>query len=204
MKDVYELLKKYKIPVAKAVLLKNLSELKQEIKYPAVFKINSPDILHKTDVGCVEKVFSKADAKSAFVRIMNSAKKHTNNINGIIAQEMLEGLEVILGAKYDEQFGPIILFGSGGIFTEIFKDITIRLLPVNKREIRDMIFDTKISSIFSGYRGISVDIKMLIGTIMNFSRLFLSNTKIKEIEINPLFVNGKNIIAADVRTIYYN
>lgn len=196
--DAYHLLAKYNIPVVKWGLAKDIDEAEFVIEnsgLPAVLKIDSPDIIHKLSLGCVAFVYNRDELAKKFKDIMTNAKKLTSNINGIIVQELVSGVESILGAKYDEQFGNVVMFGSGGTFTEILDDVSFRLVPLRKQDALSMIEDTKIVKILEK-KNISKD--AIVEVLMNVSKL-VEKENIKELDINPLFLSSDKLVAADVR-----
>ncbi len=167
----------------------------EELGYPVVLKILSPDILHKTDAGCVRVGIKDVQQLGrAYREIMNNGIRYNPGarVEGVLIQEMApQGLELIIGMKRDPQFGPVIMFGLGGIYVEVFEDISLRLLPVDTREIMEMIQETRISRILEGARGKEYDMDEVVNTLLNISRLVEENADIEEIDINPFFLYGK-------------
>ncbi len=150
----------YGIPVTKFKIARSKEEAikcANEIGYPVVFKILSPDIIHKTDVGgVILNIENEEEAKRAYDELMSNVKKRVPSarIIGVFVQEMApEGTEVIVGAIKDPQFGPTLMFGLGGIFVEILKDVTFRIAPVTEDEAKEMIREIKGYPIIKGYRG---------------------------------------------------
>ncbi|MCF6154622.1 MAG: acetyl-CoA synthetase [wastewater metagenome] len=176
------------------------------IGYPVVLKIVSPDISHKTDVGGV-KLGIKDDegVRSAYDEIIRSVKKRQPDarIDGILVQEMATpSTEVIIGGLRDPQFGPAVMFGLGGIFVEIFKDVSFRIAPVEEYEALNMIHDIKGAKVFKGFRGReAADISALTQTIVRVSDIMVSIEEIKEIDLNPVLVYPKGLKAVDARII---
>lgn len=167
----------------------------EKMKFPIVMKILSPDIQHKTDAGCVFLgIDSIGKVKESFDKIISNAKAYNSDakIDGILIQEMAEkGLEVIIGMKKDPQFGPVIMVGMGGIYVEVFKDISLRLIPLSYYDAENMIKETKLYKVIQGARGIKYDMEYLIETILKLSELVQSNDEIEEIDINPFFLYEK-------------
>lgn len=176
------------------------------IGYPIVLKIVSPDISHKTDVGGV-KVGIRDDAgvKIAYEEIMKNVniKKPDARIEGILVEEMATpSTEVIVGGLRDPQFGPAVMFGLGGIFVEIYKDVSFRIAPLEEYEALDMIHEIKGSKILKGFRNTEVlDITSLAQTIIKVSNIMVSLEEIKEIDLNPVLVYPKGVKAVDARII---
>ena len=170
-----------------------------------VLKIESNDILHKSEIGGVRVgIQGEQEIKNAFQGIMERAEQERPDakINGILVQEMLEeGLEMIIGVTCDPNLGPMILLGMGGIFTEIFQDAVLYHAPINHWEAEEMISSLKSSRLLAGYRGQSpLDIKALADCLVSVSRLAEDyRDKLVEMDINPVFVypEGKGVKAAD-------
>lgn len=170
-----------------------------------VLKIVSPDILHKTDAGGVKlNLETDEDVKAAFNEIVANAKKYKANadIRGCLVCEMAEpGTEVIIGTKIDDQFGPVIMFGIGGILVEVVKDVSFRVLPVQKYEALEMIDEIKSSPILNGIRGLPrVDKESLVKLLVTVSDIVEAYPEIKEIDLNPVISreNGFDIVDARI------
>lgn len=201
-------LEKYGFILPKAFLAKDANSAEKfakKIGYPVVLKIMSPDIIHKSDSGCVKTgVSNGAEAKFAYLTIKNNALKHnlSAKIDGIIIEETLNGIETIVGAKQDPQFGPIVLFGIGGVFVEILKDAAIRLAPIERKDAKEMISEIKGRKLLEGYRGGKpINFKAVEDAILAASKLIYENPEITEMDINPLFVNEKKAVVGDVRIL---
>ncbi|OIP24674.1 acyl-CoA synthetase [bacterium CG2_30_37_16] len=206
-----KILKSYGIPVAKSIMAKTAEEAAEAaavIGFPVVLKITSQDILHKTDVGGVKiGLNNKVEAKEAFKEIINSvnAKMPDARVEGITVYHMVrKGQEVIVGAKRDPVFGPVIVFGLGGIMVEVLHDVSFRIAPVSLREAEEMIEETKGSKLLKSFRGgEAYDIEAIADTILRLSHLMIDFSEIEEIDINPLRVNERNkgVIALDVKMV---
>ncbi len=202
-----KLLKKYNIPIVQTKKINNIKELKG-IKYPAVLKLVGKKIIHKTDQNLIKlNLKNYSEAKEAFKKFNKFLK---DNSNYCVSQEMKkEGEELIVGFKRDDSFGPIIIVGTGGIYTEFFKDIQREVSDVDIKRAKEMIKNLKIYPILKGARGkFALDIQALANTIVKVARIARENPEIKELDINPLFINKKGVVAADARVIklkkYYN
>ena len=164
----------------------------ETLQYPIVMKILSGDIQHKTDMGCVIMNIQNAEeVKTAYHTILENAAKNAPNaaIDGVLVQEMAPaGLEVILGMKRDPQFGPVIMVGTGGIYVEVFNDISLRLLPISRVDAEEMISETKLAKIIGGARRTVYDREVLKDAILNLAKLVESNPQLEEIDINPFFL----------------
>lgn len=207
--DVWELLKECQIPVlpnVKASSLEEVVKVSNSLGYPVVMKISSPDISHKSDVGgIILDINSEEEVKNAYRDMMDavSQKVVDARIDGVMLQKMAEpGIEVIIGVKLDPQFGHVIMFGLGGIFVEIYRDVSFRITPVNSEMARDMILEIKGSPILMGARGRSAaDIDAIINVIVKLSEMLEKNPDIVELDINPLIVYGENAVAVDARML---
>ena len=205
----YEVLQAYGFPVPKSMLVNNENDAikaSNSIGYPVVMKISSKDVIHKSDSGGV-KVGLKSDdeVKDAFKLILSNVKtRHPDaNIKGILVQEMItHSRETILGAKQDKLFGPLLLFGLGGIYVEILKDVIFRLAPISESEARDMVESIKTIGLLKGARGEKPsDIPSVIDCLLRLSQLVIDFPEIEEFDINPLLVleDGKGSRVVDVR-----
>jgi acetyl-CoA synthetase (ADP-forming) len=207
-KDAEKILKKYGIPLAKHMLAKTPDEaihVSRELGYPVVLKISSKEILHKSDSGGVQvDVRNDKEVVGAFEMIEKSVSKKAPKakIDGMLVQHMYPGREIIVGAKRDPQFGPVIMFGLGGIFVEVMKDVSFRLIPVNEEEIREMIQEIKGYPVLKGVRGKKpVNFKALERCMMAVSKLMWNRPNIQEMDLNPVIIDDKQAIAVDARIL---
>jgi acyl-CoA synthetase (NDP forming) len=182
--------------------------LSEEIGYPVVLKIISPDIVHKVDVGGVElNLKNSQEVRSAFNRIIHNVRNDNSQARliGIHIEEFIKtGKEVIIGMKRDPQFGPLIMFGSGGIYVEVFKDVSFRLAPIKELGARHMIESTKANKLLQGTRGEKPsDIDSIVECLERVSQLVIDFPEIQELDINPLLVfeQGKGYRAVDARLV---
>jgi acetyl coenzyme A synthetase (ADP forming)-like protein len=182
--------------------------LSEQIGFPVVLKIASPDIVHKTDIGGVELNLKNAqEVRDAFQKIMQNVRqaKADAKIVGISVEEFVRGgKEVIIGMKRDPQFGPLLMFGLGGIYVEIFRDISFRLAPIKELGAHNMIESTKVNKLLRGARGERPsDIDSIIECIERLSQLVTDFSEIQEIDINPLLVfeQGKGCKVIDARIV---
>jgi len=207
--EAKELLKEYGIPVPDFKLIKSEDEitgLAKEINFPIVMKIVSPDIIHKTDAGGVKVgIKDEKEAELAYQEIISKVKKYNKEakIEGVIVYPMvLQGTEIIIGMMKDPHFGLVVMFGLGGIFVEILKDISFRILPIVERDAREMITEIKGYKILKGARGNPPrDIQAIEKVLMKVSKLTKENPEINEIDLNPIFVFEKGIQVVDARMI---
>jgi acetyl-CoA synthetase (ADP-forming) len=199
----------YGMSVTRFKVAKDLNEaLKyaKEIGYPVVFKIVSPDIIHKSDVGgVIVNIKNDEEAKNAYKKIMENVAKNKPDakIIGIFVQEMAPtGLEVIVGAIKDPQFGHTIMFGLGGIFVEILKDVTFRIAPLTIEDAMEMIREIKGYPLLKGYRGQPpADENAIIDTIMKTSKLLTDFPQISQLDLNPIFIYERGAKIVDARII---
>ena len=201
-------LKVYGVPVPDEVIVTSKEEAAQFVKNhpgPLVMKVESADILHKSDVGGVKlNVCGPEAAEKAYEEIMESvtAKRPDAHINGILTVPMLDaGVEIIIGVNNDPQFGTMIMVGMGGVFVEVFKDVALYPAPLKEEEALEMLKSLKSFKLLNGYRGTEkCDIKALCQTIVAISNYAQANKDVlKELDINPLFVypEGKGVGVAD-------
>jgi acetyltransferase len=207
-----QVLKAYDIPVVETRLAATEDEAvraAQEIGFPAVLKLNSATVTHKTEVGGVKLNLKDAAAvRGAFqaIRASVSEKAGLRHFGGVTVQPMIstEGYELILGSSIDAQFGPVLLFGTGGQLVEVFHDRALSLPPLNTTLARRFIEQTKIFKALCGVRGRKpVNLPALQELLVKFSRLVTEQRRIKEIDINPLLVSSDRLIALDARVVVY-
>jgi acetyl-CoA synthetase (ADP-forming) len=207
--EAKEVCREYCIPVTKSELAKSEADavgFANGIGYPVVLKIVSPDVVHKSDVGGVEiGLKGDDDVRRSYRRIMENIKKNNPKarIVGITVQEMAPpSTEVIVGAIKDPQFGPVVMFGLGGIFVEVLKDVAFRVVPFTEDEASDMISEIKAYPILKGYRNTPpADTKAIADILLSASRLMTDHPVIKEIDLNPILVYEKGAKAVDARII---
>ncbi len=210
--EAMKLLELYNIPIARYGFARDEEEavkIAKDIGYPVVLKIVSPDISHKTDVGgVVVGVKNDEEVKDAFRKILSNVKNATPNarISGILIQEMAKPgfLEVIVGATRDPIFGPVVMFGLGGIFVEVLKDVSFRVAPLMPEDADEMIREIKSYRILEGYRGMPPrDIEAVKDIILKVSKLMLELEKVQDIDLNPimLYAKGEGAKVVDARVI---
>jgi acetyl coenzyme A synthetase (ADP forming)-like protein len=181
----------------------------REMGYPVVMKISGPKILHKTEVGGVKLDLRDEEAvRTAYATMLDSARRRMGNdveIWGVVIQQMLDrGKEVILGITRDERFGPVLMFGLGGIYAETFRDVSFRLAPIRENVAREMIHDIRAVKLLEGVRGEPPsDLDAVAECLLRLSQFVTEHPKISELDINPLLVypHGKGAMVADARII---
>ncbi len=204
-----ELIKGAGIPVVEAKLARTKTEavsLSKEMGFPVVLKIVSPDVIHKSDSGGVKLgLANAAQVGKAYSEILSAVKRHYSKakIQGISVQKMVRpGVEVIIGMTKDAQFGPVLMFGLGGILVEVLKDVSFRIVPLAKRDAREMIKEIKGYPLLEGYRGQEpADIPFLEDLILKVSDFVDKNPEIKELDLNPVFAYKNRAVAVDARVI---
>ena len=199
-----QLLASYGIPVTREALVENEENLIKtsfDIGYPVVLKGCSPDITHKTEKGLVRVDIRNGDeAKDAFNEIIVGMN---GNEKTVLVQEMIKGKrELVAGLTRDAQFGPCVMFGLGGIFTEILKDISFRIAPLEKRDALEMMQEIKGRKILDSIRGMdAADLDILADILIALGRIGLENENIKEIDINPLILSSGKPVAVDALVV---
>ena len=181
-------------------------ELSEKFGYPVVLKVSSVDISHKSDAGGVKvNLKNKAEVEDAFDGIMQSCKAAvpTANIEGISVQPMGKpGIEVIIGVIKDPSFGPTIMFGLGGVFVEVLKDVSFRVIPIEESDAEDMINEIKGKKLLEGYRGQDpVDVACLQQMLLKLSDFVNDTPEIQEIDMNPVFAYKDGAVVVDARVI---
>ncbi len=209
--DSKELLADYGIPVSlprAAATAEEAVRLSDQIGYPVVLKVHSPEITHKTDVGgVVLNLTGEADVREAFDRIVATARRlrPDAHVLGVTVQKMVtavHGVEAILGMKRDPVFGPVIMIGAGGVTAELYQDRALELPPLNERLAMRMLESLRAWPLLTGYRGRPVvNVEQLLETLMRFSYLVAHLPEIAEIDVNPLLVTPSEVIALDCRVI---
>ncbi|MEM2024883.1 MAG: acetate--CoA ligase family protein [Desulfurococcaceae archaeon] len=207
--EAFELAKYYGIPTPDAILVRTPDEahkLADSIGYPLALKVVSPDVSHKSDVGGVKLgLMNKDDTKRAVEEILTAVPSKVPNarISGVLMYKMAPaGLEVIVGGIRDHVFGPAIMFGLGGIFVELLKDVSFRISPVTFEEALEMIEEIKTAKILNGYRGLPpADKKAIADIISKTSKMLVELEEIESVDLNPIIVYQQGAIAVDVRVI---
>lgn len=199
----------YGIPVTKFNVAKSEAEAArcaEEIGFPVVLKIVSPDIVHKSDAGgVVVDLKNASEVKTAYKRILENAKKYKADakIVGVLVQEMApSSTEVIVGAVKDPQFGQTLMFGLGGIFVELEKDVTFRVAPVSEQDACEMVMGVKAFPLLKGFRNMpAVDIQAIVDILLCTSKLVMEHPEIKELDLNPVLAYEKGAKTVDARII---
>ena len=196
-----KLLDKNKIPLVKSQLVKDekaLNNAIKEIKFPLTMKVISKNIIHKSDIGgVILNIKNEEQAINSFNKILKKTKKQ--NPEGILLQKMIQGQEIIVGMKRDPQFGPVLLFGLGGIYVEILKEKSLKITPVDKKSALEMIKEIKLFKILEGARGKEkINIESIAKIIVKLSELS-EDKKIVEVDFNPIIATEKTAKVVDAR-----
>ena len=209
--EAREIMQAYGLPMPPSALASTAEEAvaaAERIGYPVVMKIASPDILHKTDIGGVKlNLNTPGDVRDAFDLLVFRATRYMPDaeIWGCLVQQQVRGgKEVILGMSCDPQFGPLLLFGLGGIYVEALKDVTFRVAPIDGREAREMMGEIRAHSLLRGVRGEPPsDLEAIVDTLLRMSQLVTDFPEIAEMDINPLIVfeQGKGALGIDMRLV---
>jgi acetyl-CoA synthetase (ADP-forming) len=207
--EAQELFGDHGLPVPPFSLAKNEAEAVEAARrlgFPAVLKIVSPDILHKSDAGGVKvRLVDEASVSAAYREMMHDIGERATSarIEGVLVASCApEGLECIVGMTCDPQFGPALMFGLGGVFVELMKDVSFRVLPIERSDAEEMVRDIKGYPLLQGFRGSGPrDVQALVDFLVKTARLVEMNPEIREIDVNPIRVYQKGVLALDVRVI---
>ncbi len=199
----------YGVPITRIEVAKTEDaavEAAKRIGFPIVLKIVSAQVLHKSDAGgVIVGVNDEKGIREGYQRIVANIKKNvpTAVIDGILVQEMApKGIEIIIGSTVDPTFGPTIMFGLGGIFVEILKDVSFRLAPITKEDAWEMLDEIKAKKMLEGPRGTpKADKEAIVATLLAVSKMLMECPEIKELDMNPLLVYEKGARAVDARVI---
>ncbi len=207
--EAKQLLAEAGISVVEARLAKERDEavaLAEEFGYPVALKIVSPQITHKSDVGGVQLNLGTAEeVTAAFDAIVAAAKRVAPDapIDGVSVQRMAEpGIEVIVGMTMDAQFGPVLMFGLGGVLVEVLKDVAFRVVPITARDARQMVRDIQGFPLLQGYRGQEpADLEALEALLLKLSAFVEGHAEVVELDLNPVFAYPKGAVAVDARIV---
>jgi len=207
--EAKQLLARAGLPVVETRLAKTKKEAIEAAKklgYPVVLKIVSPQITHKSDVGGVKLGLASDQAVGeAFDAIVEAARRAVPNatIAGVSVQRMAEpGIEVIVGVSTDAQFGPVLMFGMGGVLVEVLKDVAFRVIPITPRDARQMVREIQGYPLLEGYRGQEpADVEALEKLLLRLSQFVEQHPEIQEIDLNPVFAYPKGAVAVDARIV---
>lgn len=197
------------IPVVETRLARNKSQavsIAQELGLPVVLKIVSPDVIHKSDVGgVITGISSAGQVRTSYDSILSSTLSAvpSASIQGVSVQKMADpGVEVIIGATKDPQFGHVIMFGLGGVLVEILRDVSLRLVPLTSRDARLMVREIKSLPLLQGFRHYpECDLGKIEEAILNLSNFLEKHPEIKELDLNPILCYPDGLVAVDARVV---
>jgi acetyl-CoA synthetase (ADP-forming) len=200
-----QVLASYDLPVTRERLVNNPDDLlkaAEQIGYPLVIKGCSAEIAHKTETGLVRVDVRTAEEAAVAFREIKAAMNGAGD-GAVLVQQMIKGQrELVVGLTRDAQFGPCVMFGLGGIFTEVLKDTVFRVAPLERQDALDMMQDIKANKILEEIRGMTaVDKDMLADILMTVGKIGIENDRIKEIDINPLIISGGKPVAVDALVV---
>ncbi len=198
-------LEKDGLPVLKSSLARDENEavsVASKIGFPVALKISSPDVIHKTETGGVAVPLKDGgEVRRAFKEIVDlfSADFPAKRLDGVMVQELGKGFELIVGTRKDPQFGPVLMFGLGGIFAEAMNDVAFRLVPIAARDAKEMIEELKSYAVLKNPRKGTIDLPTIEKFLMQVSGLLEKHAEIQEMDLNPVFVSSKDIEVCDAR-----
>lgn len=198
-----QLLAEQGIPTVEEKLATSPDEAAQyaeEIGFPVMLKVESRQIQHKTEAGGVRTADDQAEVREAYQAIEDAVQEYDPDaeIDGVLVEETLDGNEFIVGVNHDPQFGPVLMFGLGGIYVEVFRDVTFRVIPIEEVDAHEMMDELESEPLLDGVRGQPpADREQIADVLQQVSALVEEHPDIREIDINPLFVDGDEIKAAD-------
>ena len=200
--DALDFVKEY-FPVVRSKVFSNEAEVVSHCKrFPVILKLSSEKLVHKTEADAVVKVVNKKHLLQTIHDFKRIAKKLKAKSFGFLVQDLVSGVELLLGIKNDVSFGHVVVFGVGGVFVELFRDVQFRAVPLAKKDAEDMISQLKNKSLLEGFRNLPrVNKDALIKSILAASRLAVDHPEIKELDINPLICNNAACKAVDVRIV---
>lgn len=207
--ESYDLLSQYGISVPSYLIASSSEEVLEKSKslgFPIVMKIISTDIIHKTDVGgVILNINNEQQARGSYLYMMDSVRKNKPDahIKGVsLYRQLPKGIEIIVGMTRDVQFGPTVMFGIGGIFTEILEDVSFRICPVTRIDVEEMIQEIKGIKILKGYRNQKgSDIESIVSIVIAISNIAMEYPSINEIDLNPVMVYEKGAVVVDAKII---
>ena len=193
------------LPVARSSLVMDFDEALRFVNknnYPVVLKLISEKIIHKTDYKAVSIVKNEEEMGREFDRLLEFARKKRLKIDGIMVQEFFKGKEVIIGLKKDDSFEHVIMFGIGGIYAELLRDVSFRVCPITSDDADEMLSELKLKKLLEGVRGEArVNLKLLKNILVRVSKIPEKNKNIKEMDINPFIINANEGKLVDARIV---
>lgn len=205
-REASKLLRAYGIGEPKSVVVSSPEDFRRVrgFRYPVVCKLLAEGLLHKTEAGgVVLDVVGMDEVESAYGRLRKAAERKRLRFRGILVQEMVgKSIEMIMGGTRDPTFGPVVVLGLGGTYTELIRDYSLAIAPASPEEVKAMLSETRFCRVLAGYRGAPrVNIDRLARIVSSFSRIIVENPQIEQMEVNPLMVRGDNVLSVDARVI---
>ncbi len=203
--EALSFLEKEDFPVLRSVLAKNENEaasMASEINFPVTLKISSPDVIHKTETGGIRVLLrDEIEVIQAFKEIVETftAGNPEKKLDGIIVQKQGNGLEVIIGVLKDPQFGPVLMFGLGGVFVETMRDVSFRLIPIESFDAKDMVEELKNYEALKKPRSGSIDLTAIENLLFRISTFIVNHPEIQEMDLNPVFISSHGVKICDAR-----
>ncbi|MGC8992216.1 MAG: acetate--CoA ligase family protein [Thermoplasmata archaeon] len=195
--DVKQILKKYGINVPDGVLIKDLPE-RLDIEFPVVLKVSDKNILHKSDVGGVAiNIKNMEELKEKF----NEMKNKFPNSKFLIERMVKPGIELIIGSIYDKNFGQTIMLGIGGIFVELYKDVSFRLIPITEKDAYSIIDDLKGKKLFEGFRNYRLKKEDVVSLLLKVSQIVSDLKNVDQLDLNPIIFNEDGYFVVDAKLI---
>ncbi len=198
-------LEKDGLPVLKSSLARDENEavsVASKMGFPVALKISSPDVVHKTETGGVMvSLKDEGEVRRAFKEIVDMFKADSpaKRLDGVMVQELGKGFELIVGTRKDPQFGPVLMFGLGGIFAEAMKDVAFRLVPIDSRDAKEMIEELKGYAALKNPRKGTIDLPAIEKFLKQVSKFLEKHSEIQEMDLNPVFVASRDIEVCDAR-----
>jgi len=205
--EALDFLEKEGFPVLKSRLAKAKDDaglFASEIGFPVALKVCSPHAIHKTEINGVRYPLNNPEeVQEAFIELVENFKliKPEKDLDGIMVQRLGSGVELIIGIHKDKQFGHVIMLGIGGIFVEAIRDVSFRMIPIEKDDARDMIGELQAYRIFTSPRYKGIDIRLVEDLLIRVSQLIIKHNNIKEMDMNPVFLSQTGIHICDARII---
>ena len=201
------LLERHGIKSVKSITVhseKDLESIGKRLGYPVAMKVVSKDIIHKTEARAVfTRVHNLEDARQVFKDIHSNVKAYAPKarIEGVLVQQHAPGFELIVGGRIDPQFGPVVLVGAGGVFSEVLKDTSVRLAPITRDDALEMVKELKAAEVLKGYRGEKpANIRAIVDVLLKVSAL-MEKGGVEELDVNPLMASEKGAVCVDARVI---
>lgn len=203
--DAVTFLEKEGLPVLKSLLAASEDEVAvraAEIGFPVTLKLSSPDVVHKTEAGGIRvSLRDAAEVRQAFTEMVSAFTSGNpgKRLDGVMVQEQGWGAEVIVGMLTDPQFGPVLMCGLGGVFVEVMKDVSFRLVPIERRDARDMLEELKGYEVLVNPRSGSTDIAAVEDFLLRVSTFLEDHPEVQEMDLNPVFVSSRGVRICDAR-----